>query len=119
MTENERVREIRKSQKLTLEVFGARLGVGRAAISNIERGERGLTEQMKKSICREFNVNYDWLEYGDGEMFANLPGSILGDLCSVYGCDDYDRKLIETYLECDPDVRAAIKQYIKKFTEKK
>lgn len=119
MTENERVREIRKSQKLTLEAFGARLGVGKTAISKIEKSERGLTEQMKKAICREFNVNYDWLEYGDGEMFSNLPKSILGDLCSVYGCDDDDRKLIEAYLECDPDVRTAIKLYIKKFTEKK
>lgn len=119
MTENERVREIRKSQNLTLEAFGARLGVGKTAISKIEKSERGLTEQMKKAICREFNVNYDWLEYGDGEMFSNLPKSILGDLCSAYGCDDDDRKLIETYLECDPDVRAAIKLYIKKITEKK
>lgn len=119
MTENERVREIRKSQNLTLEVFGARLGVGRAAISNIERGERGLTEQMKKAICREFNVNYDWLVYGEGEMISNLPHSILSDICSAYNCDDDDLKLIEAYLECDPDVRAVIKLYIKKFAEKK
>lgn len=119
MTISERVREIRKSQNLTLEAFGSRLGVGKTAISKIEKGENNLTDQMKKSICREFNVNYDWLEYEDGKMFSDLPKSILGDICSVYGCDDVDRKLIETYLECDPDVRAAIKLYIQKFSEKK
>ena len=119
MTINERVREVRKSQKLTLEVFSSRIGVGKTAISKIENGRGGVTEQTKKSICREFNVNHDWLEYGDGEMYLDLPKSILGDLCSVYGCDEDDQKLIETYLECDPDVRAAIKLYIKKFAEKK
>lgn len=119
MTINERVREIRKSQKMTLETFGARLGVGKTAISKIENGRGGLTEQTKKSICREFNINYDWLEYENGDMYSNLPQSILADICSVYNCDDFDRKLIETYLECDSDVRAAIKVYIQKFIDKK
>lgn len=118
MTENERVREVRKSQNLTLEIFGSRLGVGKTAISNIERGQRKVTEQMRRSICREFNVNYDWLESGEGEMLSNLPRSILEDVCAAYNCDDTDRKLIETYLECEPDIRAAIKQYIKRFSEK-
>lgn len=118
MTEGERLKEIRKQNGLTLETFGARLGVGKQAISKLEKGENKITVQMKKSICREFNVNYDWLESGEGEMFSNLPHSILGDVCTAYNCDDMDRKLIETYLECDPDIRAAIKQYIKRFSEK-
>lgn len=118
MTENERVREVRKFLNLTLEIFGNHLGVGKTAISNIERGQRNVTDQMRRSICREFNVNYDWLKSGEGEMISNLPRSILEDVCTAYNCDDTDRKLIETYLECDPDIRAAIKQYIKRFSEK-
>lgn len=114
MTINERLREVRKFYKLTSETFGSRLGVGKAAISKIENGKCGLTEQMKRTICREFNVNYDWLVYGEGEMISNLPHSILSDICSAYNCDDDDLKLIEAYLESDPDVRAAIKQYIKR-----
>lgn len=118
MTINGRLREIRKFYKLTSEIFGSRLGVGKAAISKIENGKCGLTEQMKRTVCREFNVNYDWLESGEGEMLSNLPRSILEDVCTAYNCDDTDRKLIEAYLECDPDIRAAIKQYIKRFSEK-
>jgi len=30
-------------------------------MSNIENGNRNLTEQMTKSICREFGVDYMWL----------------------------------------------------------
>lgn len=63
---NERVRRIRKSLNLTMEKFGERLGVTRTAISNIEAGNRGVTEQMVRSICREFGVNEVWLRTGEG-----------------------------------------------------
>lgn len=71
MTENERIREIRKSLDMTLEKFGEKVGVTRASMSNVENGNRGVTEQMRKSICREFNIDYIWLTTGEGEMFAN------------------------------------------------
>lgn len=66
---NERIKELRKTLGLTLEKFGERLGVKKTAISKIERGENNLTEQMFKSICREFNVSEEWLRNGSGEMF--------------------------------------------------
>lgn len=69
---NERVKMIRKELGLTLDKFGKRLGVGKAALSRIENGSNNLTEQMLKSICREFNVNEEWLRNGTGEMFLEL-----------------------------------------------
>ena len=48
MTQGERIKEIRKSLDMTLEKFGEKLGVGKTAISNIEKGNRNLTEQMAK-----------------------------------------------------------------------
>lgn len=72
MTQGERVKAVRKEFKLTLDGFGERLGVTKVAISNIERGNRNLTEQMLKAICREFNVNEDWLRTGEGEMLIKL-----------------------------------------------
>nr|DAE69893.1 MAG TPA: Helix-turn-helix XRE-family like protein [Caudoviricetes sp.] len=51
---------------MTLEEFGKRLNVTKVTMSNIERGHRGLTERMLKDICREFNVNEDWLRTGAG-----------------------------------------------------
>ena len=68
MTENERVRVVRKSEKLTLEEFGKRLGVTRGAVSAIENAVRGLTDQMCRSICREFSVREEWLRTGEGSM---------------------------------------------------
>ena len=69
MTQGERIKEVRKSLGLTLEKFGEKIGVTKVAISNLENGHRNLTEQMTKSICREFNVSDEWLRTGEGEMF--------------------------------------------------
>ena len=72
MTQGERVKEIRKSLEMTMEQFGSRLGVTKVAISRIEKGERNLTEQMSRAICREFNVSEEWLKTGEGEMYQQL-----------------------------------------------
>lgn len=69
---NERIKQLRKELGLTLEKFGEKIGVSRSAMGNIENGVRGVTDQMFKSICREFNVREEWLRNGDGEMFVQM-----------------------------------------------
>lgn len=69
---NERIKELRKALGLTLEKFGDRVGVTKQTVSRIENGKNNVTDQMFKSIVREFNVNPEWLESGEGEMFATL-----------------------------------------------
>ena len=41
-------------------------------MGNIGNGVRGVTDQMFKSICREFNVREEWLRNGEGEMFIQM-----------------------------------------------
>ena len=77
MTQGERIKAVRKTLGLTLEKFGKKLGVTKTAISRIEKGERSLTEQMTKSICREFAVEYRWLTTGQGEMFVDDEKELL------------------------------------------
>lgn len=69
---NSRIRELRKTLGLTLEKFGEPLGVTKTAISRLENGVNGITDQMVKSICREYNVNEEWLVNGTGEMFSEV-----------------------------------------------
>ena len=118
MSQGERVKEIRKSLNLTLEKFGEKLGVGKTAISNIEKGNRNLTEQMAKAICREYNVNYDFLIYGEGEMFDNLPETILDELCLQYKLNDFDRALVEMYISFPEDCRKLIKKEMLRLIQK-
>ena len=73
MTQGERVKEIRNALELTTEKFGEQLGVQRSAISKIEHDRCSLTDANVKAICREFNVDENWLRTGDGSMFRKLP----------------------------------------------
>lgn len=119
MTQGERVKAIRKELNLTLEKFGEKLGVQRSAVSKIERGERGLTDQMVKSICREYNVNYDWLISGEGDnMFSDLPQTVLNELCKQYDLDDFDKALVEMYIEFPESIRNHLKENLLKMLKK-
>lgn len=119
MTCGERVKEIRKELGLTLEKFGEKLGVKKNALSAIENGRNSLTEQMAKAICREYNVSYDYLINGDGEMFDNLPQTILDELCVQYDLSDFDRMLVEMYVSLPKDLREQAEACITKFLEQK
>ena len=88
MTQGERIREVRNTLGLTLEKFGDRLGVTKVAISNIEKGNRNLTEQMTKAICREFNVDYMWLTTGDGEMFIDNDDDFIERIDRIMADED-------------------------------
>ena len=102
---NERIKELRKALGLTLEKFGDALGVTKTAISRLESGERGVTEQMFKSICREFDVNEEWLRTGEGEMFKELSRSekIAVFLTDVLKDEDdsFRKQFIEAFSELD------------------
>lgn len=118
MTQGERVREIRKALNLTLEKFGEKVGAKKNTMSAIETGRNALTEQMSKSICREFNVNYDYLVNGEGNMFSNLPQTILDELCNQYDLDALDRLIVEMYIGLPSQDRERVKEEIKKLANR-
>ncbi len=62
-----------------MEKFGDRVGVNKSAISRIEKGVNGVTDQMFKFIVSEFNVSEEWLRDGEGEMFRNSDITQLGE----------------------------------------
>ena len=61
MTENERIKEIRKEKNLTQTEFGAPIGLKRAAVSMIESGASGVSNQVRLALCREYGVREEWL----------------------------------------------------------
>ena len=108
MTQGERIREIRKSLNLTLEKFGEKIGVTKTAISRIENGERSLTEQMTKSICREYSVDYIWLTTGEGNMFVDTDDSFVEKIDRIMAKENDIRKnAIKALLKAsDADIEA-------------
>ena len=108
MTQGERIKDVRNSLGLTLEKFGEKLGVTKTAISRIEKGERSLTEQMTKSICREFSVDYMWLTTGEGEMFVESDDDFFERIDRIMAGENESRKnMIKTLLYAsDADIEA-------------
>lgn len=69
----DRIKKIRKEKEMTQEDFSKKLGLARNSIANYEIGRREPTNAIIVSICREFDVNEDWLRTGEGEMFLQIP----------------------------------------------
>lgn len=123
MTQGERVKAIRKALGLTLEKFGQPLGVKKNAISQIENGRNGLTDQMAKAICREFNVNIEWLQNGAGEMFAEINrddqiAAFVGNLLKDEE-DSFKRRLISALAGLDDDGWDFLDQFLDSVQKKK
>lgn len=71
----ERIEILRKDLSMSRRAFGERLGVSESVIVNIEYDRLKRPEQKEslyKLICKEFNVNEEWLRTGEGEMFVTL-----------------------------------------------
>lgn len=115
MSEKDRVRKLRKKLKLTMENFAKPLGVGKTAISKLENGERSLTDQMAKSICREYGVNEKWLRTGEGEMFAETGDALkirIDELIPEED-DDFRLRLMRMILAMDNEDMEKLEKYAK------
>ena len=94
-----------------MEDFGAVIGMGKSAVSRIENGVNGTTDQTIRSICREFGVNEHWLRTGDGEMFEQTWETVLDKLCPKYDLGAEHRTIVEGFLDLTPQDRDVVLKY--------
>lgn len=66
---NERIIQLRKFLNLSQTDFGKQIGISKSSVSDIEIGRISISERTIISICSKFNVNEEWLKYGNGNMF--------------------------------------------------
>lgn len=69
---NERLKKLRKTLDMTQQEFADRIGIKRNSLANYETGRNTPIDAIIVSICREFNVNEEWLREGKGEMFIKM-----------------------------------------------
>ena len=65
----ERIRLIRKLLGLTQKELGEKIGRSWKTINRWEAGEREIPDTALKLISKAFNVSYEWLKEGKGEMW--------------------------------------------------
>lgn len=70
MTINERIRQVRETQNLTVSRFAEIIGLTKGAVSLIENGRSNPATKTITAICDAFDVSETWLRTGDGEMKA-------------------------------------------------
>lgn len=115
---NERLKLLRKTLKLSQDAFAERIGMKGSSISLLESGGRNITEQVIKSICREFSVDYMWLTTGEGEMFIDSDDDFIERIDRIMAGEDEARKnLFKFMLELSDEDIAALDRLMKKAIE--
>ncbi|MEZ3437564.1 MAG: helix-turn-helix domain-containing protein [Oscillospiraceae bacterium] len=112
----ERIRLLRKEHlKLSQEKFGEILGVNRSNINNIEGNRLVKPEQKEplyKLICKEFNVRYEWLMTGEGDMFNESQEDFFDKLAEQYGLGVFARKILEFYGSLEDEQKRTLEKFI-------
>lgn len=107
---HERLKYLRKQLNLTTRAFGASINMSGSAITNMEKGTRNITERTIREVCREYNVNPDWLINGTEPMFE--------DIISELDIDDNVKQLTKQYSLLNDADRELIKRMINSLAEK-
>lgn len=108
MNIGDRLKRLRKELDLTQEAFATRIGSVQNTITGYESGRRNPSAPVISLICREFDVNEEWLRNGTGEMFAPESNDELEALAKKYNLSNADQVLIEKYVNLKSGSRETI-----------
>lgn len=111
---NDRIKRVRKSLNLTMDKFGNKIGITKASVSKLESGENNPSEQTLKLICREFNVDYFWLTEGFGDMFIDIPDTVIDEMKITYDLSDFEEQILRQYLILSKEEREVLQSILKK-----
>lgn len=116
----ERIKELRKHEKLTQEEFARKINLSRANLGSIEIGRTGVTDRVVADICREFNVSEEWLRTGEGNIYNSINQEdelemLLGSLGA--NDDKFKRKFITFMLKRSDEDWNMIERLIVEFND--
>ena len=121
---NERLKKLRKTLDLTQQEFVDKLGIKRNTVAQYEIGRNEPIDAVILSICREFNVNEEWLRTGEGEMFEQMTeqqkllkytGMLLKDKDSAIV--NAIQSFIITYEQLDDTSKATLEKIAQQFID--
>lgn len=109
----ERIKELRKTLGLTQQEMADKVGVKRNTIAQYEIGRNPPTDTVVTLICREFDVNEEWLRTGAGPMFVEKTrdeelAQFFGEVLS--GEPDFRRRLLSAMSRLTEDQWAMLEE---------
>ncbi|RGC26105.1 helix-turn-helix domain-containing protein [Hungatella hathewayi] len=121
---NERIKQLRKALNLTQQEFADKIMVKRNTVATYEMGRSEPSDSAFSLICREFNVNPDWLRTGEGEMFVQLTDQqkLMKYTAMILKGEDSVvvaaiQALIVTYEQLDPASKATLEKIALQYIE--
>lgn len=119
----DRLIKIREDKGYNQEKFALELGLSRNFINQVENRKKNISDRTISDICREFDVNEDWLRNGTGEMFRPISKSdqIADMISDVMKSDeeDFKRRLISALARLDNDGWESLEHLIDMISGKK
>lgn len=106
---------------MTQTEFGTKVGVKGNTIGNYELGLRNPSDAVIFSICREFNVNEEWIKEGQGEMLEKIPEEDEFFKAATELSKDNDKLAMQAVIEywkLDEDSKKLLKDFILHIAEK-
>ena len=105
---NERIKQLRKALGFTQQEFAEHIGVKRNTVAQYEIGRNEPIDSVLNLICKEYNVNPDWLRNGSGEMFIDPATFSLDEYAQANKLNKTEISIIRGFMELDADTRRAI-----------
>ncbi len=113
MNIGDRIKKVRISLDMTQTEFAKRIGSMQNTITRYETNNRNPSASVIALICREFNVNEEWLKTGAGEMFKAAPSSALDALAEEYKLSAASYVMVEKFVNLKPEAQEAIFNYLR------
>ena len=110
---NNRIKLLRKTLGLTQENFAQKIGITKSSVSLLESGQNKASSQTIFILCKEFNVNEEWLRNGTGEMFNDEDKELeyyLGQISA--DTDEFKRWLIKNRCKLSPEEWGTLKRVV-------
>lgn len=109
----DRLKKLRRDLGITQTEFARRIGSVQNTITGYESGRRSPSGPVLAAICKEFNVNEEWLKTGEGEMYNPDASAELELLAKKYGLSTSDYILVEKFVNMAPSRRKVIVDFIR------
>ena len=112
-----RVKILRQALGMSQTDFGAKIGVTRGVINNLDRGLTDLQDPLLSLVCSVFNARREWLETGEGEMFepedAEAPFYDAMGIITNDEPDSFRKRFVIALAELDDAGLDAMEQFIR------
>ena len=126
-TVNERLKSLRISLGMNQKDFGERIEVAQTYLSQIEKGDRPVTDKISKIVCLQNwngkSVNEEWFLTGNGEKFVPETKDeqitrLLSDVLKKEN-SDFKRRLVTALSKLDDTGWKYLEDFIDSISENK